>query len=575
MEEYIESITGYPSIDKPWLKYYSKEQINAPLPNCSLYEYLYECNKDHFEECALNYFGKKITFRRLFALIDETARAFVSIGVEEGEIVPIVTVSTVTSIVCFYALNKIGAVSDFLNVLVEKNDLEILFSEANAKVVIALDLFEEKVIEAAQKNNITVITFGLNQEMPLFTNLGYSVKMARHKNSTCKYEKKLVWNKFINRQKNIQIINRKKDPSTTCLLAHTGGTTGIPKAVMLSDNAMNAVVCQYINTSGIARGEVFLNLMIPFVVYGILTNVHLPLCIGLENVIIPKFDANDWDKYFEKYHPNHILAVPVYISPIVKNPRLQEMDLSCFISAGVGGDGMTNEIEIDLNRFFQKHNSKAVVLKGFGMTEVCATAVVGFSYSNKLGSAGIPLPKVCIMIYDRENRKELSYNQVGEVCIQSPSKMIGYLNNEEATKQLFWTHDDGSEWLHSGDLGYIDEDGFLFLVGRMKRIILTTKDGVAYKVFPNITEKILDSHDDVIQSCIVGIKDGDNQVLKAFVVIKDIDSSTITKIENELKNRCEDQLPVYSRPTFYEFIEELPLTAAGKVDYRKLEEMYQ
>lgn len=575
MEEYIESITGYPSIDKPWLKYYSKEQINAPLPNCSLYEYLYECNKDHFEECALNYFGKKITFRRLFALIDETARAFVSIGVEEGEIVPIVTVSTVTSIVCFYALNKIGAVSDFLNVLVEKNDLEILFSEANAKVVIALDLFEEKVIEAAQKNNITVITFGLNQEMPLFTNLGYSVKMARHKNSTCKYEKKLVWNKFINRQKNIQIINRKKDPSTTCLLAHTGGTTGIPKAVMLSDNAMNAVVCQYINTSGIARGEVFLNLMIPFVVYGILTNVHLPLCIGLENVIIPKFDANDWDKYFEKYHPNHILAVPAYISPIVKNPRLQEMDLSCFISAGVGGDGMTNEIEIDLNRFFQKHNSKAVVLKGFGMTEVCATAVVGFSYSNKLGSAGIPLPKVCIMIYDRENRKELSYNQVGEVCIQSPSKMIGYLNNEEATKQLFWTHDDGSEWLHSGDLGYIDEDGFLFLVGRMKRIILTTKDGVAYKVFPNITEKILDSHDDVIQSCIVGIKDGDNQVLKAFVVIKDIDSSTITKIENELKNRCEDQLPVYSRPTFYEFIEELPLTAAGKVDYRKLEEMYQ
>ncbi|MCR5322384.1 MAG: fatty acid--CoA ligase family protein [Lachnospiraceae bacterium] len=358
-----------------------------------------------------------------------------------------------------------------------------------------------------------------------------------------------------------------------CLLAHTGGTTGFPKAVMLSDKAMNAVASQYINVSGIKRGEVFLNLKIPFVVYGILTNLHLPLCIGLESVVIPKFDANDWGKYIKKYHPNHVLAVPSYVNPMQNHPELQNMDLSCFISAGVGGDGMTDEMEISLNTFYKNHNSRAIVLKGFGMTEVCATAVVGFSYSNKIGSVGIPLPKVNIMIYDRENEHELKYGEVGEICIKSPSRMIGYMNDEAATDQLFWKHQDGLEWLHSGDLGYLDEDGFLFIVGRMKRVILTTKDGVAYKVFPNMPEEILDSHKQVQQSCIVGVKDGDDQVLCAYIVINEDDNNKTEQIEKELRAICDKQLPSYSRPAFYRFLNNIPLTAAGKVDYRTLEKM--
>lgn len=233
---------------------------------------------------------------------------------------------------------------------------------------------------------------------------------------------------------------------------------------------------------------------------------------------------------------------------------------------------MTQEIETDMNSFFRDHNSRALILKGYGMTEVCATAVVGFSHSNKIGSVGIPLPRVNLMIYDRDKERELKYNEVGEICLQSPSRMIGYMNNETATKELFWRHSDGSEWLHSGDLGYIDEDGFLFLIGRMKRVIMTAKGGVVYKVFPNIPEEVLDAHKAVTQSCIVGVKDGDDRVLRAYIVVGDADRDRITQIEQELRNICDKKLPAYSRPTFYKFCEKLPLTAAGKIDYRTLEQ---
>ncbi len=378
-------------------------------------------------------------------MIDEAARAFVSIGVKEKEIVPIVSVSTIQSIICFYALNKIGAVADYLNVLVEEKDLEKLFEEVDSKTVVTLDLFAEKVINAAAKCKVkTIIAFGVDYEMPAMVKMGYKLKMRGKLSSTKSINNVLPWSLFIKRAADARITYYHKNPDEMCLLAHTGGTTGEPKAVMLNDKAMNAVVAQYIDVSGIKRGEVFLNLMIPFVVYGILTNVHLPLCIGLESIVIPKFDAKQWKNYFKKYRPNHVLAVPSYIIPMLKDDELQKMDISCFKSAGVGGDGMTNELEVELNRFYEEHNSKALVLKGFGMTEVCATAVVGFAHSNKIGSAGIPLPKVNMMIYDRDKECELSYGEVGEICLHSPSQMMGYLNNTKAAEELILNHPDGS-----------------------------------------------------------------------------------------------------------------------------------
>lgn len=568
-------MTGYPSIDKPWLKYYSEEAINAPLPESSLYDYLYDCNKEHMEDYALNYFGNKITFRKLFEMIDCTAKAFLTIGVRECDIIPIVSVSTVASIVCFYALNRIGAVVDFLNVLAEQDELEKYFKEADAKVVVTLDLFEEKVLASARRCNIKkVVSFGIDYEMPLAIRTGYYLKTGIKTRRT-NPSSVIRWNKLMEQSKGQPAINYRKDPQKMCLLAHTGGTTGEPKAVMVNDYAMNAVASYYKTCFQYTRGEVWANVIVPFVIYGLLTCLHMPLTLGLEIAVITKFDSSKWGEYFKKYHINYILAAPSYVNVFYDYPQYHSLNLQGLKLCGVGGDGMTIEKELALNGYFREHGTAIEVLKGYGLSETCSTAVTGLTGVNKIGSVGIPLVHNNLMIYDNTQKVELPYNEIGEICLQSPARMIGYMNDEQATRELFRFHVDGTEWLHTGDLGYVDEDGFLFLVGRMKRVILTAKDGVTYKVFPNMVEKVLDENENVIQSCVVGTYSGADQVLRAFIAVSKEKLEHTAEIEQVLRRHCKEKLPSYARPTFYEFKEKLPLTPAGKIDYRTLESVDQ
>lgn len=564
--------TGYPSVDRPWLKYYSEEAKNAPLPTCSLYEYLYHCNREHPDDIALLYFGRKISFRKLFFMIDRAAKAFSAIGVKEDEVVPIVAVSSVASVVCLYALNRIGAVADFLNVLSEPADLEKYFREADARTVVTMDLFGEKVLAAADACGVRqVVSFGADTGMPMVSRIGYGIR-ARQKHTAGKTPLPVLkWADFLKKAEAQPEIHYQKNPHKMCLLAHTGGTTGEPKAVMLDDCSMNTVAAYYRSCFQSQRGETWINVIVPFVVYGLLICLHVPLVLGLQTVLIPKFESSEWKKYFSKYPINYILAAPSYVNVLFEDPTYKELDLKELKLCGVGGDGMTIEKEKQLNRYFADRGANIEVLKGYGLSEICATALTGLVGVNKIGSVGIPLIHNNLMIYDNTQHRELGYHEIGEVCLQSPSRMIGYLNNEEATKDLFRTHEDGSEWLHTGDLGYVDEDGFLFLVGRMKRIILTAKDGVTYKVFPNMTEKVLDENESVIYSCVVGAVSGANLVLKAYLAVSEENLPRKEEIEKELRALCERQLPSYARPTFYEFRKELPLTVAGKIDYRQLE----
>ena len=522
------------------------------------------------DDYALNYFGNKITFQKLFEMINTAAKAFQAIGVQEGDIVPVVSVSTVASVVCLYALNRIGAVVDFLNVLSERDDLVNYFMEAKAKIVVTLDLFGEKVAAAAEKCCVEkVIAFGVDYEMPGAMMLAYKVKTCRNKQPWKASSFVVLWSDFLKLARKQPDINYRKDPHAICLLGHTGGTTGEPKAVMLSDSAMNAATRTYqMMMTNAKRKDVFLHIMVPFVVYGILSCTHVPLCLGFCVVIIPKFDAVQWTSYLKKYRPNHIMAVPAYIAPLLD---VKCSELSLIKNLASGGDGMNYELENALNQLLNKYNSPAVITKGYAMTEVCATAVASFQKVNKVGSVGIPLPGNNVQIFNTETGKEQSYGEIGEICLQCKSRMLGYMNHEQEMKKLFSIHDDGSEWLHTGDLGYMDEDGFLFLEGRMKRVILTVKDGVTYKVFPNMTEKILEENDRVVRSCVVGAKTGFDQVLRAYVVVAKDEVCRSKEVEEELRSLCEKKLPSYARPMFYEFREELPLTAAGKINYRELE----
>lgn len=566
--------TGYPSIDRPWLNYFSKEAIEDPLPNMSLFEYLYENNKYNLDSDALNYMGHKITYRELFKRIDETAKAFLAQGVREGDIVSILTVACVPCVVCYYALNKIGAVVDYINVLSTAKDLVKFFRANRSRVVVSADIFMNRTLLAAKAIGVEhVIAFSMEDDLPLFKKVGTLFKSNSDVDESYLQDPVvLTWDKFIASGAHVPDITYQKDPSKPALLAHTGGTTGFPKAVVLNDNAMNAVAFQYHYIFHLEPKEsVFLNLVVPFVVYGSLINMHMPLTMRSTVVLIPNFDADDWPEYFNKYKPNYLTAIPNYVAPMLNNPRMRNVNLDCLKVIAVGGEGAGNALEVDLNRFLKRHGSKAKLLKGYGMTEMSASACTAFGDVNALGSVGAPLPRNQVQIVNPDTGLECKYNEVGEICFQGPGQMMGYMNDPEEMKTVYRMHSDGTYWLHTGDLGYMNRRGLLYIVGRIKRAILTQYKGTAYRIYPNVIEEILTSHPAVREACVVKLHEDRRGRTKAYIALNDHNRVDEEEIERELRSFCDAEMAEYMRPFLYEFRGSLPLTPAGKVDYKLLE----
>ncbi len=566
--------TGYPSIDRPWLSYFSKEALEDPLPQMSLFEYLYENNKYNLDSDALNYMGHKISYRELFKRIDEAAKAFLAQGVREGDIVSILTVASVPCVICFYALNKIGAVVDYINVLSTAKDLVKFFRANKSRVVVSADIFMNKTLLAAKAIGVEhVIAFSMEEDLPFFKKVGTLFQSNPDVDeSYLQDDVVLTWDKFLASGAHVPDITYQKDPATPALLAHTGGTTGFPKAVVLSDNAMNAVAFQYHYIFHLDLKEsVFLDLVVPFVVYGSLINMHMPLTMRSTVVLIPNFDADDWPEYFNKYKPNYLTAIPNYVAPMLNNPRMRNVNLDCLKVIAVGGEGAGNALEVDLNRFLKRHGSKAKLLKGYGMTEMSASACTAFGDVNALGSVGAPLPRNQVQIVNPDTGLECKYNEIGEICFQGPGQMMGYMNDPEEMKTVYRKHSDGTYWLHTGDLGYMNRRGLLYIVGRIKRAILTQYKGTAYRIYPNVIEDILMSHPAVREACVVKLHEDRWGRTKAYIALNDHNRVDEEEIERELRSYCDNEMAEYMRPFLYEFRGSLPLTPAGKVDYKLLE----
>ena len=269
--------------------------------------------------------------------------------------------------------------------------------------------------------------------------------------------------------------------------------------------------------------------------------------------------------------PNHMAGVPSHWGNVIESKALRGVDLSYLITPAVGGDAMNLQLEQRANQFLDEHKAPNHIIKGYGITEECSLAAACVNEINAEGSVGIPLPQNIISIFDQETGKELQYEQHGEICISGPTTMLGYFRNPEATEEIIRTHADGRMWIHTGDLGYMTEDGMLYIDGRIKRMILR-QDG--FKVFPSLIEKTVCAHPAVKDCCVVGMQDkafSQGQVPIAFVVSNDSESGSEDYIKIELAAICLRELPEYAQPVDFRFLNELPVTGIGKVDYRALE----
>lgn len=564
-------LTGYPSIDKPWLKYYSEDAINATLPECTMYEYLWQSNKDYLGNTALQYFERKISFGEMFDNIEKTAKAFTAIGLKKGDIIIMSTVTTPETVYAFYALNRLGIIPNMIDPRTSIEGIRDYIQEVDAKVVVTLDVAYPKIEKAIVGTSVSkIIVTSPADSLPSVKKILFSLSEKLKGNTYNFAENCVMWKQFIENGNNTLPNDMLYEKDFCCVIVHTGGTTGIPKGVMLSNENVNALVLQSILTGiDMKREHTWMDIMPPFIAYGIGMGLHLPLVIGMETILIPSFDAQKFDELLLKHRPIHMVGVPSYWGIIINSKRLGKKDLSYIIAPTVGGDTMDATLERNANAFLREHGCRYPITKGYGMTEVCAGVSGTVDGNNEVGSVGIPFVKTIISVFDPETGDELKYNERGEICISGPNVMLGYYENEAATNAIKCIHKDGTIWIHSGDIGYMNEKGSLYIVDRVKRMIVRY-DG--FKVFPSLIERIVSTHISVASCCVVGTPDMEHaqgNLPAVFVVLKkDFDAKTVN---DELCKLCQKELPEYAQPIWFKFVDGLPLTPIGKVDYRTLE----
>ena len=576
-------ITGYASIDKPWQKYYSKEAITASIPELTAYQYMVSQNEDNLSTKAIMYYGKKISYKNYIDMIDETARRLYNLGVTEGEVVTVMSVANPELEVLFYALNKLGAVINLIDVRSDYKQIKKYLMEVKSSEVVVMDNFLpefDKCMEDEDIDNIVenVITLSPYNSV-LFPFNVLAEKKSRKEDSTLyskideikKKNKYMTWNDLMSVHKYRYPRYPRYKKNMVAALVHTGGTTGVPKTVKLSNENFNAMAIQYkLLNANYNKGDTFLNGIVPFVAYGIVVTIHMPMCLGMTNIIAPILSPKEFTEFMIKYKPNHTATVPTYVEHFVHDRKADSMNWKCIKHIGVGGESFTRTQEQEVKDFLKNHNSSGSIDKGFGMTELSGTSVTCMGNVNKFTSLGIPLPLNTYGIFERGTDKESKYGEEGEICITGPTEMLGYLDNEEEEGKIIKIHSDGKKWIHSEDVGIIDEDGFLFFKGRYKRLI----PHGGFKLYPSYIEGVIMKHPDIDNCCVISIPDkvyGASP--EAHVVIKKDSVSELKKLKEELIKLCQDKLPSYSQPEDFIFEEDLPLTSVGKVDYKKVEKM--
>lgn len=560
----------YASQAKPWLKYYDQKFIDQTLPALSAFEYVCQRSKNHLNDTALEYFGRKFAYADLIVNVKKTAAALRGAGVKKGDIITVVSIMTPEIIALFYAADMMGATLNLVDPRYSVEGIREYIEEVDSHLLVCLNVVYERCRQAAKRTNVEkVIVLSPADSLPPVMAVGYKLTTP-DKN---KYASNVIrWKQFIKGGEGQSTAAEPYDPDHACVVVHTGGTTGSPKGVMLTDDCFNGIALQFQAYPKLFhRGQKLMNIMPPFIAYGFACGIHLPLVLGFTVIIIPNLDPAKLGSLVLKHKPEHMFGVPTHYQQLASDPKLRDKDLSFIINYAAGGDSLSRGAEQTVNDFLAAHGARYPIAKGYGMTEVSSAATVAAGLDNKPGSVGIPMVNTVVAAFEPGTDQELPIGQRGELCISGPCLMKGYYNKPEETAILLRRHPDGRVWAHTGDMGYLDEDGFVFLDSRIKRMIIR-HDG--FKVFPSMIENVVSRHPAVHQCSVVGCADKDHtqgRLPFVYIVLKADTTAKKKQVIRELERMCAEELPEYVQPVAYKFISSMPMTPVGKVDYRQLE----
>lgn len=590
-KEYRKGLTGRPSVDKPHLKFYQDIEIdqtqidNPVIPEKSIYQMAFDANKNNGEKVALdlrtskNDFSKgiKYTYKQFFKKTEKNAKSSSVIGVKTDDIVPIVLPNVPEARTIIYSNSIIGAASCPISPLLPDVQLAQLIAENNIKNLFIFSGFYEKYEQVLKDSNLeNIIYLDGTESLPKSLKLIQSLqdKIVRKKGDILfPLDSRIIpWDEYqkYSKEKKEKITPFYKDNHIAAYVG-TSGTTGVSKWAGFTDKNINAAALQYID--GKVFEGTFLDALLPSIGYGI-SMLHYQTVAGKYVYLIPELLTDKTAQAISVLKPDNMPGGPVHYININASQEFKEGNLPPRKNYISGGASLPAAVEKSLNGVNEEYqeteiNDDIIVRQGYGLTENVATGTYSKRGSYRFGSIGIPMIYNTIGIFKPGTDEELTYNQEGEICITGPCVMEGYLNNEEETKKVIKVHGDGKKWIHTKDLGYIDENGRVLFTERIKNIFMRT----GFNVHPAKIAEYINTIPSVRNVAVIGFEHPKEQeVPVAFIEFNPsaLENQPQSELLEEIHQKCYSNLEETSVPYDYVTVDALPINAGGKIDAREI-----
>lgn len=555
-----------------WYQHQNPEKWIDEYPEHSMFEQLRTTSQRYSELTAIEFQGRKYSYKHLIQSIEEVSAALVTIGIKKGDYVSIITPNTPQALFMIYAVNRIGAVANMIHPLLSANEIKQFVESTDSAAILTLDMIYPKFakIKWNTSKEPKMILARIVDALPWYAKPVYSAQNKLNLSFNPEHDV-IYWNELIalGKSKKPQMPRDDGKADDTAVILYSGGSSGTPKGVMITNLNINSLAMHTYDIGGIEDvvGKKSLAVMPLFHGFGLVICVHAMICLGFHVYLLPKYDFNECSKLIFKKKINCIYGVPGLYEALIRSPYIEKSDLSFMELLVCGGDKLPEKLQHRVNKLLKNGGAEVVLREAYGQTECVAGCSINPKFDTRIGSAGIAYPDVYFKIVKPGTQEELPDGEDGELCVSGPLVMKGYYKNEEATSKVLQRHSDGKIWLHTGDMFSKDKDGYIYFRQRNSRMIICG----GYNVYATQVEDAICTCPAVAQSCVVGVKDRIyGQKIAAFVVLNSKDADKVA-VKEKIMNCCKENLSEYSLPHEIIFRYELPVTNMGKVNYLALE----
>ena len=555
----------------PWKDHLGSVPMHLEYFEGSMFEAVERIARKYPDQVAFDFMGKSTTYKKMMQEIETCAKALRTIGIRAGDKVTIALPNCPQAVYLFYAVNLVGGIANMIHPLSAEKEIEFYLNESESVTAITLDQFYHKFERVRQNTKlVNLVIASIKDALSKPIRAGYMLTEGRKIEKIPADAPVIRWNDFMRLSKHCfydyEVKRKGSDPA---VILYSGGTTGTTKGIVLTNRNFNALGQQVIAANRMFRpGDKMLAAMPLFHGFGLGVCIHTMLSQGGRCILVPRFTPDSYAKLIVKNRCNFIAGVPTLYEALLRLPSMKDADLSCLKGVFSGGDSLSIELKKKFDRFLAEHKANIQVREGYGTTETVTACCLTPTHMAKEGSIGLPFPDTYIKIVEPGTDRELPYGEEGEILLAGPTVMLEYMNHSAETAQTLQTHSDGLTWVYTGDLGTMDEQGFVYFRGRAKRMIISS----GYNIYPGQLENILDAHEWVQMSCVIGVPDDlKMQKVKAFVkLVPNVKPDDTTR--QVLLDYCRKHIAKYAMPYDIPFKEDMPKTLVGKVAYRKLEE---